>query len=154
MYNLIEYSYIYIYFFRQGFLSQALTIHRIARKESEPFFSALPLPPAYEHWNIYLQLCKWDDYDVFLIATPVFTRLLLHEIYYLMKLQFNRLIDAVFVCLVDELILGFCYSDLTRGTGGFKLASTITLVLQVNRLTKCAIHSNNYFKTSGTLWHN
>ena len=38
-----------IYFFRQGFLSQALTIHRTARKERGPFFSALPLPPAYEH---------------------------------------------------------------------------------------------------------
>ena len=32
----------------------------------------------------------------------------------------------------------FCYSNLRRETGGFELASTITLVLQVNRLTKCA----------------
>ena len=30
-----------------------------------------------------------------------------------------------------------------RETGGFELASTITLVLQANRLTKCASH--NYF---------
>ena len=44
----------------------------------------------------------------------------------------------MFVCLLDELILHFCYSDLTLETGGFKLASTITLVLQGNRLTKCA----------------
>ena len=44
------------------------------------------------------------------------------------------------VCLVDELILGFCYSDLTLETGGFELASTITPVLQANRLTKCASH--------------
>ena len=36
------------------------------------------------------------------------------------------------VCLLDELILGFCYSDLTLETGGFELASTITLVLQTN----------------------
>ena len=48
--------------------------------------------------------------------------------------------DAVFVCLLDELILGFCYRDLTWKTGGFELASTITLVLQVNQLTKCASH--------------
>ena len=47
--------------------------------------------------------------------------------------------DAIFVCLLDELIL-FCYSDLTWKTGGFELASTITLVLQVNQLTKCASH--------------
>ena len=46
--------------------------------------------------------------------------------------------DAMFVCLLDELILGFRCSDLTWETGGFKLASTITLVLQANGLTKCA----------------
>ena len=44
--------------------------------------------------------------------------------------------DAMFVCLLDELILGFCYSDLTWETGGFEFTSTITLVLQTNRLTK------------------
>ena len=32
----------------------------------------------------------------------------------------------------------FCYSNLRRETGGFELASTITLVLQANRPTKCA----------------
>ena len=36
----------------------------------------------------------------------------------------------------------FCYSNLRRETGGFELASTITLVLQANRLTKCASHPN------------
>ena len=36
------------------------------------------------------------------------------------------------------MILGFCYSDLTLETSGFELASTITLVLQANRLIKCA----------------
>ena len=49
-----------------------------------------------------------------------------------------------FVCLFDELILGFCYSDLTLKTGGFELASTITLVLQANWLTKCACHSRKF----------
>ena len=42
------------------------------------------------------------------------------------------------ICLLDELMLGFCYSDLTLETGGFELASTIALVVQANRLTKCA----------------
>ena len=46
----------------------------------------------------------------------------------------------MFVFLLDELILGFCYGDLTLETGGFELASTITLVLQAKRLTKCASH--------------
>ena len=46
----------------------------------------------------------------------------------------------MFACLLDELMLGFCYSDFTLETGGFELASTIALVLQANRLTKCASH--------------
>ena len=76
-----------------------------------------------------------DDYYVFLIATLVFTRLLLDEIYHLIKLPFDWLIDdAMFVCLQDELILGYCYSDLIWETGGFELTSTITLVLQAKLL--------------------
>ena len=106
-------------------------------KEGYFFYSTLPPPPTYEHWDIYLQLCMWDDYYVFLITTLVFTRLLLNEIYHLIELPFDWLIDdAMFVCLLDELILGFCYSDLTWETGGFEFTSTITLVLQTNRLTK------------------
>ena len=48
------------------------------------------------------------------------------------------MIQCSFICLLDDLSLGFCYSNLTWETSGFKLASTISLVLQVNRLTKCA----------------
>ena len=92
----------FLFFFYQGFLSQTLTIHRIAGEGRGPYFySTIPLPPALEHWDIYLQHCMWDDYHVFLIATLVFTRLLLDEIYH------------------------FCYCDLTLKTGGFELASTI-----------------------------
>ena len=96
---------------------------------------------AHEHWDIYLQLCMWDDYHVFLIATLVFTRLLLDEIYHLIELPFEWLFDdSMFVCLLDELILGLSYSDLTWETGGLELVSTITPVLLANRLTKCASH--------------
>ena len=42
------------------------------------------------------------------------------------------------VCLLVELIPGFVTAILTWETGGLELASTITLVLQANRLTKCA----------------
>ena len=71
----------------------------------------------------------------------MFPRLLLDEIYRLIELPFERLIDdAMFVCLLDELVLGFCYSDLTLETGGVELELTITLVLQANRLSKCASH--------------
>ena len=57
-------------------------------REGTIFYSTLPLPPAHEHWDICLQLCIWDDYHVFLIATFVFTRLLLDEIYHLIELPF------------------------------------------------------------------
>ena len=71
----------------------------------------------------------------------MFTRLLLDEFFHLIELPFEWLIDdAMFVYLLDELILGFCYSDLTLETGGFELASTITLVLQPDQLTKCDSH--------------
>ena len=90
------------------------------REGAHSLYSTLPLPPAHEHWGIYLQLCLWDDYHVFLIATLVFTRLLLDEIYRLIELLFEWFIDdAMFVCLREELILGFCCSDLTLETGGF-----------------------------------
>ena len=55
-------------------------------REVTIFYSTLPIPPAHEHWDIYLQLCMWDDYHIFLIAPLVFTRPLLDEIY--------RLIDV------------------------------------------------------------
>ena len=46
----------------------------------------------------------------------------------------------VFVCLLNDLILSFCYSHLTQEAGVFELASTALLVLQANRLIKCASH--------------
>ena len=109
--------------------------------------STLSLPPAHKHWDIYLQLCMWDDYHVILIATLVFIRLLLDEIYHLIELPFDRLIDdAMFVWLHDELILSFCYSDFDIGNRWMWSYSTVTLVLQANRLTKCASVTLTSFK--------
>ena len=88
-------------------------------REGTIFYSTLPLPPAHKHWDIHLQLCMWDYCHLFLMATLVFTRLLLDEINHLIELPFEWLIDdAMFVCLLDELILGICYSDLTLETSG------------------------------------
>ena len=39
--------------------------------------------------------------------------------------------------LFDYLSLGFYYCNLTWENSEFELASTITLILQANRLTKC-----------------
>ena len=111
-------------------------------REGTIFYSTLPLPPAHEHSDIYLQLCTWDDCHIFLIATLVFTRLLTR-----CDLPPHRitiwLIDSVmliFLCLLllVELIFRICYSYMTWRTGGLELASTMILVLQADRLAKCA----------------
>ena len=60
-------------------------------REGTFFYSTLPLPPAHKHSEIYVQLCTWDKYPIFLISTLVFTRLLLDEIYHLIKLLFGWL---------------------------------------------------------------
>ena len=79
-------------------------------REGTIFYSTLPLPLAHEHWGIYLQLCMWDDYLVFLIATLVFTRLLLDENFHLIELPSDWLFDdAVFICLLGGLV---CYFSL------------------------------------------
>ena len=122
---------IYIYIYYIYFLFYQDVLHRhwtVGEGRGTIFYSTVSLPPANKHWDIYSQLCKWNDYHLFFIATLVFTRLLLDEIYHLIELKFawewwyN-------VCLLDELILGFCYSDLTLETGRFELVSTITLIL-------------------------
>ena len=52
--------------------------------------------------RIYLQLCMWDDYHVSLIATLVFTRLLLNEFYHLIELSFEWLMmQCLFVYLMN-----------------------------------------------------
>ena len=62
--------------------------------------------------------------------------------------------DARFPYLLDGLILGFSCNNLTRETGEFdELASSITLVLQVNQLNTCAsqrkaiiLHRNKFLR--------
>ena len=115
------------FFFYQGFLSQTLTIHGVAGEGRGPSFIPLyHFHPRSRTLRHFFQLCMWDDYHVFLIATLLFTRLLiatllfirllLDEIYHLIKLPFDWLImQCLFVCLLDELILGFCYSAFDMG---------------------------------------
>ena len=58
-------------------------------REGTTFYSTLSLPPAHETSDTYLHLCMWDDYHVFLIATLMFTRLLLDDIYNLIELPID-----------------------------------------------------------------
>ena len=76
-------------------------------REKTIFYSTLPLPPAHGHSEIYLQPCMWDGYHIFLMATLVFTRLLLDEIYHLIELLFDWLIVILIFVYLLELILGF-----------------------------------------------
>ena len=46
------------------------------------------------------------------------------------------------ICLLDNLILGFVQAILKRQSDEFNLPTTVTLVLQATRLTKCASHPN------------
>ena len=54
-----------------------------------------------------------------------------------------------FVYLLDDLILGFCYSNLTQEIDEFELASTP--VLWANQLTKCASHKKLLIKKNYSL---
>ena len=62
---------------------------------------------------------------------------------YLIITSLNDDVILIFVCLLVDLILGFLiYNYFTWETGVLELASTIILVIQANRLTKCASHPN------------
>ena len=51
-------------------------------------YSSLPFPLVLEHSDIYWQLCMRHDCHIFLFASLITTRLLLDEIFQLVKLPF------------------------------------------------------------------
>ena len=72
------------------FLLGTLNNHVTEREGRRSSF--IPPLPTHEHSEIYLQVCMWDDYHIFLIAPRVFTRLLLDEIYHLIELSLDWLV--------------------------------------------------------------
>ena len=103
--------------------------HDSRGRETTIFYSTLPLSPT-------LLPCTWDDYHIYLIATLVFNRLLLDEIYHLIKLLFDWLMMWCwfsFACLLISFYVLLQLFDM-RETGRLELASTIILVLQANQL--------------------
>ena len=76
----------------------------------------------YMHTYIHIPDCYSMKFTTFLISN-------------LTDLRWN-----VNLCLLDDLSLYFATATLTRESDGFVLASTIILVLQANRLTKCSSH--------------
>ena len=104
-----------ILFFYQGFLHRHWRFTEQQGKAGDHlFFHSTTSTRSRTLRHLFATLhVRW--LSLFLIATFVFTRLLLDEIYHLIELPFEWLIDdAMFVFfLLDELILGFCYSNLT-----------------------------------------
>ena len=100
-----------LFFFQSGFsFTGTENSQDSRRREGTIFYSTLPLPPAHKHSDICLQLCMWDDYHIFLIATLVFTRLLVDEILppYRSTIWLIDDVKFILVCLLDDLILWFC----------------------------------------------
>ena len=80
----------------------------------------------------------WDDYHIFLIA-PTASIYQTATRWDLLPYRITIwLIDVMLILirLLEDLILGFCGSNLRRENVGLELASTITLVLPASRLTK------------------
>ena len=129
------------FFFYQDFLSWTLTTHRTAWEGRETiFYSTLPLPPStHQYLDIYLATLHVTSYisnrTVCIYQAAPQWDLPPYRVT-------NCMTDDVMliVCLLVDLIQGFCYSYLTLETGGLELATTIILVLQANWLTKCSSH--------------
>ena len=104
----------FFFCFYQGFVSRTLTTHRTAGEGTGPFF----IPLYHFHPLTKIQTFSiWNDYHIFLISTLVFTRLLLDEILppYRITIWLIDDVQFVLVCLLGDLILGFCYSNLYTG---------------------------------------
>ena len=92
-----------LFFFSQGFLSQALTIHKTA----ENLYSSLPLPLVHE-------LATWDDYHAFLIASHVSTRCFSMRFTTFGSHHLSNWWWNVDFYLLDKLILDFITTFATR----------------------------------------
>ena len=131
------------FFFLSGFSFTNTDDSQDSRGRQRAIFYSNPSPIAssHEHSKIYLQLCMWDDYHIFLIVRLVFARLLLDEMYDRIKFPFDWLMmgcSFLLVCLM------LCYSNFSRETGGIELASTIIHVLQANQLTPLLVPWNMF----------
>ena len=123
-------------FFLSGFFFTGTGDSQDSRgREGVIFFYTLPLPPAQEQSDIYVATLhvRW--------LSPIFNRTAC--IYqaatrwdlppYRITIWLINDVILVFVCLLVDLIQGFCYSYLSIETGGLELASIIIFVFQANR---------------------
>ena len=130
----------YTFFFYQDFFFTDTDDSQDSREmKGTIFYSILPFPHAHEHSDIYLQLRMWDDYHIFLIVLN--RTCCIYQTASRWDLPPSRitiwLIDDViliFVCLLDDLILGYCYSNFDTG----------------NRLTRTRISCHSFIKSEPT----
>ena len=133
-----------LFFFYQGFFSRTLTAHRTAAEKRGPSF--IPLYYFHPLTNIQTFICNFAREMT--MTYFQWKRLYLPDCY---SMRFSTTLSNYyfiewwcnldFVCLLVDLILGFLiYNYFTWETGVLELASTIILVIQANRLTKCASH--------------
>ena len=93
----------------------------IRRMERITFYSTLPLSPAREYSDIYLRYI----FNRTTCINQTAARWYLPPY----RITIWLIVDVmlIFVCLLDDLILGFSYGNWRRETGGLELALTITL---------------------------
>ena len=90
------------FFFIKAFFYEQWRFTGLQRKGLDDFYSSLPLPLAHEYSDIYLQLCAWYDYHVFLIASYVITGRVHDETYHLWAFTFEWLLTECWFqfCLI------------------------------------------------------
>ena len=121
----------------------------------------------HRHWRLTGQQGKGGDHFLFHSTTSTRSRTFRHLFVTLHVTWLSRIFNRIAciyqtatwwdllpyritIWLIDDVTISlclftwrfdssfFCYSNLRQETGGYELASTITLALQANRLTKCA----------------
>ena len=119
-------DFVIFFFFCQGFPSRTLTTHKTGGEGRRLSFISLYRPRTFRHFFPTSHV-RWLSH-IFNRTACIY--LMLHAIYHLIELPFDWFrMRCYFVCLLDDLILGFCYNNLTWETDGFELASTITLCI-------------------------
>ena len=105
------------FFFYQSFLSRTRMTHRTAGDGRGPFFIPLYRFHPLTIIQTFICNCACEMTIIFLIATLVFTRLLLDAILPLYRITIWLIHEVKFflVCLLDDLILGFCFNRLDTG---------------------------------------
>ena len=135
---------LWAFFFYQGFLWQTLNTHRTAEAGRDHLLfhcTTSTCLRTFRHLFAILNV-RWLSHIFNCTARIYQTATVIYLLPYQNQITISLVYDVmfIFVYLLDDLILNFCYSNLTHETGGLKLALTIILVLQANQLTKCGSH--------------